>query len=159
MYEEVTMKLAQALMDRSDMQNKLYNLKTRILNNLKVQEGQDLIEDPAELLEEYQLINQKLISLVQAINRTNSATQIEQYDMTIAEALVKKEQLLALKTTYQDVVTAATNYQTRMTRNEIKFVNVVDVKKVQKMSDDISKEYRLLDAKIQEVNWLTELAD
>ncbi len=37
------MKLAQALMDRADMQTKLFNLNTRIHNNLKVQEGQELI--------------------------------------------------------------------------------------------------------------------
>ncbi len=79
--------------------------------------------------------------------------------MTIAEALVKKDRLLALKNTYQDVVEAATNYQTRLSRTEIKFVNVVDVKAIQKLSDAVSKEYRELDAKIQEVNWLTELAE
>ncbi len=153
------MKLAQALLERADMQNKLLNLDERIMNNLKVQEGQDIIEQPIELLDEYKTINERLTKMVQAINKTNMVTSIAEYDMTIAEALVKKERLLALKSMYQAVVTAATNYQTRMSRNEIKFLNVVDVKSVQQMSDQVAKEYRLLDAKIQEINWLTELAD
>ncbi len=151
------MKLAQALMDRADMQNKLFSLRSRILSNLKVQEGQELIEDPTDLLKEYKVVNEKMIAMVQAINKTNINTIIKEYDMTIADALVKKERLLALKNVYEDVIDSATNYQTRMSRTEIKFVNVVDVKRIQKLSDAVSKEYRQLDAKIQEVNWLTEL--
>ncbi len=139
------------------MQNKLFSLRSRILSNLKVQEGQELIEDPTDLLKEYKVVNEKLIAMVQAINKTNINTIIKEYDMTIADALVKKERLLALKNVYEDVVDSATNYQTRMSRTEIKFVNVVDVKRIQKLSDAVSKEYRQLDAKIQEVNWLTEL--
>ncbi len=153
------MKLAQALMERADMQTKLFNLNSRIHNNLKVQEGQALIEDPNLLLKEYRGINERLSGIIQAINKTNMITVIAGSDMTIAEALVKKDRLLALKNTYQDVVEAATNYQTRLSRTEIKFVNVVDVKAIQKLSDAVSKEYRELDAKIQEVNWLTELAE
>ncbi len=151
------MKLAQALMDRADMQNKLMMLKDRIRNNMQIQEGQDLIEDPNELLLEYKSINERLIKLVQDINRTNTKTIIPDLNMTIADALVKKDLLLDLKRTYEDMVLDATTYQTRISRTEIKYMNVVDVKKLQKMSDDLSKEYRLLDAKVQEINWLTEL--
>ncbi len=151
------MKLGQALMDRADMQSKLMMLNDRILSNLKVQEGQEIIENPNELLREYEEVNEKLTVLIQAINRTNSSTIIPEYNMTIAEALVKKERLLELKHLYESVVSDASNYQMRMLRTEIKYVNVVDVKKIQKMSDEISKEYRLLDIKIQELNWLTEL--
>ncbi len=151
------MKLGQALMDRADMQTKLMMLNDRIHSNLKVQEGQEIIENPNELLEEYQKINDKLTALIQAINRTNSSTVIPEYNMTIADALVKKERLLELKHLYESVVREGSNYQTRMLRTEIKYVNVVDVKEIQKMSDALSKEYRLLDVKIQELNWLTEL--
>ncbi len=153
------MKLAQALMERSDMQEKLYAIQNRILGNLKVQEGQELIEDPNELMEEYKSVNDRLILMIQAINKTNMKTSIEGGQMSIAEALVKKEQLLNLKHMYEAVVRDATNYQTRITRNEIKYMNVVDVKEVQKLSDKVSKEYRELDAKIQSANWLTELED
>ncbi len=151
------MKLAQALMDRSDMQDKLMAIETRIHNNLRVQEGQELIEDPNALIKDYEKINERLTELIQKINKTNNTTILDGYDMTLADALAKKDRLLALKNLYENVVSSATNYQTRISRTEIKYVNVVDVKKIQKMSDDLSKEYRLLDAKIQEVNWLTEL--
>ncbi len=77
--------------------------------------------------------------------------------MSIADALAKKDRLLELKRMYEELASSANSYQTRILRTEIKYVNVVDVKKVQKMADDVSKEYRLLDAKVQETNWLTEL--
>ncbi len=151
------MKLAEALMARADMQNKLMALDLRISSNLKVQEGQEIIEDPNELLKEYKKVNDDLIAMIQAINKTNSSTVIPEYNMTIADALAKKEQLLELKRMYENVASSANSYQTRMLRTEIKYLNVVDVKKLQKMADDVSKEYRLLDAKVQETNWLTEL--
>lgn len=151
------MKLANALMDRADMQTKLQMINERILNNLKVQEGQDLIEDPNQLIEEYEQIKLQLISLIQRINRTNANTEIKDYGITIADGLAKKEQLLSLKHTFDEIINSATHYQTRISRTEIKYINVVDVKVLQKKSDDIAKEYRLLDAKIQELNWLTEL--
>ncbi len=153
------MKLAQALMERSDMQEKLIAIENRIISNLKVQEGQELIEDPNELMEEYKAVNDRLTLMIQAINRTNMKTSIEGGEMTIAEALVKKEQLLNLRSMYENTVRDASNYQTRITRNEIKYLNVIDVKKVQKIADKVSKEYRELDAKIQAANWLTELED
>ena len=40
------MKLSQALIIRSDYQNKIYELKKRIINNSKVQEGENVSEDP-----------------------------------------------------------------------------------------------------------------
>ncbi len=151
------MKLAEALMARADMQNKLLSLEDRIHSNLKVQEGQKIIEDPNELLKEYKAVNESLTTIIQAINKTNSSVMIPEYDITIADALVKKDRLLELKRMYENISSSANSYQTRMLRTEIKYVNVVDVKKIQKMADDISKEYRLLDAKVQEMNWLTEL--
>ncbi len=153
------MKLAEALMERADMQNKLNVLNDRILSNLKVQEGQELIEDPNELIKEYEKVNNALINLIQKINKTNSKTIIKEYDCTIADALAKKDMLLKLKSTYDEIVSEATAYQTRISRSEIKYINVVDVKNINKLSDKVGKEYRLLDVKIQELNWLTELED
>ena len=46
------MKLSQALIIRSDYQNKIYELKKRIINNSKVQEGENVSEDPMKLLKE-----------------------------------------------------------------------------------------------------------
>ena len=43
------------------------------------------------------------------------------------------------------------------TRNEIKWRPTVDVAAIQKEIDAVSQSYRLLDTRIQEANWLTDL--
>lgn len=44
------MKLAEALLRRADMQKKLASLKSRIAENVKVQDGDTPSENPNELL-------------------------------------------------------------------------------------------------------------
>lgn len=44
------MKLAEALMLRADMQNRIENLRGRLMSNAIVQEGEECAEDPQELL-------------------------------------------------------------------------------------------------------------
>ena len=46
------MKLANALSERSQLQTRLRQLETRLLNNAKVQEGEEPAEDPQALLKE-----------------------------------------------------------------------------------------------------------
>lgn len=46
------MKLSEALMNRADYQKRLGQLKQRILNNAKVQEGDEPAETVASLLEQ-----------------------------------------------------------------------------------------------------------
>ncbi|WP_154408098.1 DIP1984 family protein [Anaerovibrio slackiae] len=46
------MKLAEALQERADIQKRLSQLRGRLLNNAKVQEGEKPVENPAELLQE-----------------------------------------------------------------------------------------------------------
>ncbi|EDL65928.1 DIP1984 family protein [Bacillus sp. SG-1] len=41
--------------------------------------------------------------------------------------------------------------------SEIRRIPTVSVRKLQKEIDELSKEYRMLDTKIQQANWLTEL--
>jgi hypothetical protein len=44
-----------------------------------------------------------------------------------------------------------------VTRNEIKWRSTVDVADLQRQIDALSQSYRLLDTRIQEANWLTDL--
>jgi hypothetical protein len=44
------MKLAEALLLRSDLQTKLTSLQQRINNNVLIQEGDELSEDPKEFI-------------------------------------------------------------------------------------------------------------
>lgn len=83
------MKLANALMERSELQHHLSELSTRLNNNAKVQEGEEPAENPSELLED---LNNTIISLedlITRINLTNSTTHID--GTTITELLAKRD--------------------------------------------------------------------
>ena len=79
------MKLSQALIIRSDYQNKIYELKKRIINNSKVQEGENVSEDPMKLLKELNRVIDELDIITKRINKTNNESLFED-NITIADA-------------------------------------------------------------------------
>jgi hypothetical protein len=46
-----------------------------------------------------------------------------------------------------------------MTRSEVKFISTVSVADIQRKADDLAKQDRELDTRIQEADWLTTLLD
>ena len=68
------MKLAEALILRADCQKRIAQLKSRLLVNAKVQEGDAPAETPQELIAELGRVSNELLDLIKRINRTNSAT-------------------------------------------------------------------------------------
>jgi hypothetical protein len=91
------------------------------------------------------------------INRTNAASQFG--DRTLADALAERDILKIRCNTYRELATAAATTQGRITRSEVKFIRTVSVAATQKKADDLAKQYRELDTKIQETDWLTALLD
>ena len=55
------------------------------------------------------------------------------------------------------VAEAASAGQARYSKSEIRLLRVVDVGALRRRADDLAKERRELDAKIQEANWQTDL--
>lgn len=156
--EEDAMKLADALILRADNQRRLEELKQRLLRVAKVQDGEKPAEDPEALLREIERTSNELESIIQKINSTNSSTQVED-GQTISDALATRDVLRLKFTVYRELAKAAAITQDRYSRSEVKFKSTVDVAKIQSQADDLAKQHRELDAKIQEVNWLTELAE
>jgi len=150
------MKLAEALMLRSDLQNKMDQLKYRLDSNIMIQEGDDPKENPRELLEEYDKTLEEFELLVGRINRTNNKVELED-GRSISDALVKRDCLLKKRNLLASIAEGASIRQDRYSRTEVKYVSTVDVVLIQKKIDSISKEYRDLDNKIQGLNWTTEL--
>jgi hypothetical protein len=152
------MKLAEALMLRADYQKRAEQLKQRLNQNAKVQEGDTPAENPADLLAELERIAGDLVSLIQRINRTNSATLLEGAQ-TLADALAERDVLQLRLGAYRELAQAASITQTRATRSEVKFHSTVNVGEVQQEADRLAKAYRELDARIQAANWLTEVLE
>ena len=149
------MKLAAALIERADLQTRLTQLQTRLLNNAKVQEGVKPNEDPKDLLKELDEISKQLEDYIYRINMTNAATLVDETPLT--SLLAKKDVLTKKISILRAFLNESSALVDRYSLKEIKIDSTVDVAKLQKNLDALSKELRLLDQKIQEINWTTDL--
>src|SRR5215831_16732968 len=145
------MKIAEALLLRADLQKRLEQLKQRLVKNARIQEGDTPEEDPAEL----EKLARELTVLIQRINRTNAASPFG--DGTLADSLAERDVLKIRYNAYRELANAASTSQSRTTRSEVKFISTVSVAATQRKADDLAREYRELDTRIQEADWLTTL--
>jgi|SRR5947209_13435714 len=151
------MKLAEALILRADCQKRFEQLKQRVVRSAKVQEGDEPPEKPQELLAELERLAAELTDLIKRINRTNSVTQY-QADKTLSDALAERDVLVLQREAYSGLAQAASVTQDRYSKSEVKFKSTVNVPEIQKQVDALAKAYRERDARIQEINWQTELS-
>src|SRR5919108_4453118 len=152
------MKLAEALILRADCQKRIAQLKSRLLTNAKVQEGDKPTETPQELIVELGRVSNELLDLIKRINRTNSATVFAGRG-TISDALAERDVLALQRAAYAELAQTAAISQGRFTRSEVKYISTINVAEIQKRADELAKNCRDLDARIQELNWQTELGE
>ena len=150
------MKLAEALIERAELQKLNKQLLSRIKDNILLQEGDSPAEDPEELITQYEECMGRLCELIQRINETNSKTLFEN-GLTIADAIALRDSIDARRTAYQNLYSAATITVSRYSKQEIKFVRSVDPKDLQTKINELAKAYRQLDTKLQGLNWTVEL--
>ena len=152
------MKLAEALILRADCKKRLEQLKARVIRNAKVQEGDQPAEEPQGLLAEVERVARELAELVKRINRTNSATAFGD-GLSLSDALAERDALGVRHRLYSELAQAASISQDRYSRSEVKYVSAVSVADAQQRADELAREYRSLDARIQELNWKAELSE
>ncbi|WP_148799553.1 DIP1984 family protein [Campylobacter concisus] len=151
------MKLAQALILRADTQKRLEQLKGRLLNNAKMQENERPSEDPKLLLKELDRLSDELFRLILAINLTNSSAKFEGASLT--EMIAKKDTLNQKASVLREFAKSASQKVDLYSNSEIKILSSVDVAMLQKQIDELSKEIRELDMKLQEANWQVDLVE
>jgi hypothetical protein len=157
MGREDDVKLAEALQVRADIQRRVQQLRQRIAQSARTQEGETPPEDPNELLAEAGRLLDQLETLITGINRTNVATQVEP-GLSLTDALARRDVLQLRRAILVEAANNASMRQDRFTHSELRVVTALDVAELHRQADGLAKQYRELDAKIQEVNWLTELA-
>ena len=86
------MKLAEALQERADLNRKITSLRGRLENVVLVQEGEEPVENPRELLGELDESVARLEYLMAAINHTNDVTEAD--GMTLTQLIAKKDALM-----------------------------------------------------------------
>ena len=150
------MKLAEALQERADLNRRIEQLRNRLENSALVQEGERPAEAPEVPLEELEHCAARLEELMVRINLTNSRTMVD--GLTLTELIAKKDCLSLKISVYRDLLQQAGQTTRRATRSEIKILSTVDVAQLQKDTDRMAQRLRLLDNKLQQTNWSTELS-
>ena len=149
------MKLAEALIERSDLQTRIDAMQQRLLNNARVQDGETPAEDPLALMRELDAMSARVEELIRRINITNAETEIDGTSITAMighrDCLTKKAGIL------RNFLAAASSLTQRASRTEIVIRSTVSVADLQKQVDELSREIRVTDTKIQAANWTTEL--
>ena len=149
------MKLAEALALRADLKKRIDQVECRLVLNTKVQEGEAPAEDPEALLAELDGLFIQLERLMTRINLTNAQTSGNGESLT---ALLARRDCLTQKCgVLRNFLSNASDLVNRSARTEIKVLSTINVQQKQKQLDELSKELRELDLRIQGLNWTTDL--
>lgn len=150
------MKLAEALALRADMQAHLAQLANRARQHAQYQEGEEPTEDANALLADHERIAGDLERLIVVINTRNLAIEIAP-GVTMTAALAQRDLLRQRHRLRTEVADAAAKPPDRYSRTEIRSIPAVNVRALRAEADDLARQIRELDVRIQEVNWTTEL--
>ena len=151
------MKLAEALSIRADLQKRVAELKQRIKESAKVQEGDKPCDNVEELYKELDEALVQLEDLIYRINITNVHTVRDGVSLT---RMIAKRDVLSMRVkALQEVVRYVAANDTRFGKLELKYVRTIDVNALRKEADTYAKQYRELDLKIQSLNWTVDLVE
>ncbi len=149
------MKLAEALSIRKDLQTRIEQLKVRIINNVRIQEGEQPAEEPTDLMKDLDSCLKQLEELIYRINVTNM--HAKSGDKTLTQLMAERDVLTKRVQVLREVFNQASSSSERYSRSEIKYVTTIDVKAMGKQLDKLSSQLRSLDVEIQSINFATEL--
>jgi hypothetical protein len=158
------MRLAEALMERSDLQRRVESLRSRIQASARYQEGEDPAEHAAALLVEAVETVDRLAGLVTRINLTNTAARLDD-GTPLTSALARRDALRTRHGILVDAADAASgrggggSYAPRQMRSELRQIAALAIREVRDRADDTARELRELDARIQRANWEVELVE
>ena len=150
------MKLAEALTLRADAQKRIKQLQSRLVDNVRVQEGEQPAEDPQELLVQFDRTIAELSNLISSINRTNVATRFDDA-ANLSDAITRRDMLRTRREALTSMAGRAAQPIDRYSRSEIREVSTVDVRNLRQQTDDLARQHRGLDTQIQALNWTTDL--
>ena len=149
------MKLAEALLERADLQNRISQMSNRLRSNARMQEGEKPAENPKDLLKELAAMTERLETLVAAINLTNSSAVVD--GETLTHLLARRDAWQKRIQIERDFLAQASALTDRARMSEIKIISTVNVAEMQKELDRHAKALRELDTKIQAANWTVDL--
>lgn len=152
----IPMKLAEALLLRSDLQTKLASLQQRINNNILIQEGDSASEDANALIQEAFAVNTELHQLIERIHYTNAQAQTI-HGRALLNVLNQRDQLTQQHRIVQQAIDSSRRENGRYSSSEIRWVKTISVADFQQQADKISQQLRQNNLEIQASNWQVDL--
>lgn len=149
------MKLAEALQIKKNLDIKIANIRQRLENNARVQDGLEPAENPADLFKELEETINSLENYTSRINLTNSITKVN--GKTLTELLSRREALKVKVSIYDRFIVSGSELTDRYSNTEILVRPTLPINEIQKRRDLIAKELRQIDYKIQETNFTHDL--
>ena len=127
------MKLAEALSRRSALIEKSQQLRSRLKDCIKIQEGDEPTEDVDEVIAELDKTLDELRHLIYRINMTNTNAVIDDRNLT---SLLAERDTLSIRTkTLYDGLKHLTEREERYGRMEVKYVRMVNATEFRKIHD------------------------
>lgn len=123
-----------------------------------MQEGDEPAEQPEALFEEFNRCIDELEQLIRKINRTNQSVVLAD-GATIADKIALRDVLKLKVQELQNLLSFLSERPDRYSRQEIRYVNTVDVKEVRHHADECSRRLRETDCEIQSANWTYDLME
>lgn len=149
------MKLAEALQIKKNLDIKIANIRQRLENNARVQDGLEPAENPADLFKELEETINSLENYTSRINLTNSIIKVN--GKTLTELLSRREALKVKVSVYDRFIVSGSELTDRYSNTEILVRPTLPINEIQKRRDLIAKELRQIDYKIQETNFTHDL--
>lgn len=153
---EIPISLAEAMLSREDCQKWIENLTQRLLRNAQTTEGETPFEDPQTLLAEIDATLETLSELNHRINLTHAHTLIEG-DLTLLDAIAERGVLADKIKIYESLADKASHRPLRDRLSDLRTVSTVNLSYLHRQIEQLTRDYRNLDTKIQQASWTTEL--
>ncbi len=150
------MKLGESLSKLKKERTRLARLISLRKDNVYVEEGKESMFDPKGLGEEINKKIEEIRKLKIAIQRTNLQTEIKDEEMTLAEAIIKVNDLRSRIKEMSELFEKERSY---LYKEEKSMVAQLDAQDVEDEIQELEADKVQLDNKIQMTNWITILEE
>jgi hypothetical protein len=150
------MKLAEALILRSDLKKRIEELRERLRRNARVQEGDEPAERPELLLDEFERSALEWEGLIRRVSATNSTVMFDN-DHLISDAIARRDGLDLRIRVLREVIAEACDPVWLRRHSEIRVVTLLDAATLQRQLEELGRQRRELETQLQRVNWRAEL--
>ena len=164
------MRLAEALIEKKDLQTRIGELQNRYTASAVIEDGENADETPADLLRSLENAMERMEVLTVSINLANNRVNLPALDATsgdpvtfsMMQAIAHRDNLKMQIGQYNGILNSIQqrNRNRRFAgENAPKMVVTegVEASHFIKLVDRLGKELRLLDASIQATNWANDL--